>query len=196
MTYFCNECGRVITEDVYKYSRTHYSRPLCFEHQPKQAKKSHYNKPEPTPQALKLGNLLRSMGHKVEFEKYDGYKHIDIAIVDKKVNIEVDGGQHHGTEQALRDLKRTFYSWDKNFVTLRIPNCLTKDDTIKTTAEYIDKFLKKDRKQLEQEIRKEYEEEGNPIWEDVNNFISGASKVAIQMGEALGDALIGAIKKF
>lgn len=195
MAYFCNECGRVITEDIYKYSRTHYSRPLCFEHQPKQnqvTKKSQYNKPEPTLQALKLGNLLKSMGHRVEFEKYDGYKHIDIAIVNKKVNIEVDGGQHHGTEQALRDLKRTFYSWDKNFVTLRIPNSLTKDDTIKITAEYIDKFLHKDRKQLEQEIRKEYEEEGNLIWEDVNNFINSASIVISNVGKTFDNAL----KKF
>jgi hypothetical protein len=91
MTYFCNECDKVISEDVYKYSRVHYSRPLCFEHQPKSnltTKKSHYNKPEPTPQALKLGNLLKSMGHKVEFEKYDGYKHIDIAIVEAKLKVD------------------------------------------------------------------------------------------------------------
>lgn len=48
-------------------------------------------KPQSTREALRLGNLLKSMGHNVEFEKYDGYKHIDIAIVSKKVNIEVDG---------------------------------------------------------------------------------------------------------
>ncbi len=174
MGYFCNECHKPISEEVYKYSKEHFSRALCREHQSKPtAKKSYYKKPEPTPQALKLGNLLKSMGYKVEFEKYDGYKHIDIAIVNKKVNIEVDGGQHHGTQQALRDLKRTFYSWNKSFVTLRIPNCLTKDDTIEETARYIDKFLRKDRTQLEKEIKEEYIEEGNPIWEDVGNFING-----------------------
>jgi len=175
MTYFCSICNKVINNDVYRYSKSHYSRPLCFEHQPKSEKtsKQSYNRHEPTPEALKLGNLLKSMGHKVEFEKYDGYKHIDIAIVKSKVNIEVDGSQHHDKEQALRDLKRTFYSWDKNYVTLRIPNSLTRDDeTIKITAVYIDRFLKKDRNQLEKEIKQEYIEEGNPFWEDINNFIN------------------------
>jgi very-short-patch-repair endonuclease len=172
MGYFCNECGKTISEEVHRFSKDHYSRALCMEHQPKPANKSHYKKPEPTPQALKLGNLLKSMGHKVEFEKYDGYKHIDIAIVDKKVNIEVDGGQHQGKVQALRDLKRTFYSWNKSFVTLRIPNSLTKEETIEETAKYIDKFLRKDRAQLEKEIKEEYIEEGNPIWEDMSNFIN------------------------
>lgn len=177
MGYFCNECNKTIPEEVYKYSKEHFSRALCRDCQVdfkgKKVFEKKKNKPEPTPQALKLGNLLKSMGYKVEFEKYDGYKHIDIAIVNKKVNIEVDGGQHHGTQQALRDLKRTFYSWNKSYVTLRIPNCLTKEDTIEETAKYIDKFLKKDRTQLEREIKEEYIEEGNPIWEDVSNFING-----------------------
>jgi|GEM_PF-583527 len=179
MRYFCNECKKAIDEEVYNYSKEHYARALCREHQPNQAKKSFQNKKrhDPTPEALRLGNLLKSMGHKVEFEKYDGYKHIDIAIVEKKVNIEVDGNQHHEKQQALRDLKRTFYSWDKSFVTLRIPNSLTKEDTIKETAEYIDKFLRTDRTKLEKEIRREYEEEGNPIWEDVDNFVNGINKI-------------------
>ena len=145
-----------------------------------------YNrKPEPTPEARRLGELLKSMGYNVEFEKYDGFKHIDIAIVNKKVNIEVDGSQHHGTKQALRDLKRTFYSWDKNFVTLRIPNSLTKDDTIEETARYIDKFLKKDRIQLGREIKEEYIEEGNPFWEDVNNFVNGVNNIINNVSNAV-----------
>lgn len=155
-------------------------------------------KPEPTPEALRLGNLLKNMGYKVEFEKYDGYKHIDIAIVNKKVNIEVDGGQHHGTKQALRDLKRTYYSWNKNFVTLRIPNCLTRDDaTLKETAEYIDKFLKKDRTPLlEKEIREEYIEEGNPIWEDVDNFVNGVSDVINNVGKNVSSVVNSFSKGF
>jgi very-short-patch-repair endonuclease len=179
MTYFCSVCKRVISDDVYRYSRSHYSVALCRdhqqnpEHQTTQSIKSTNKKPEPTPEARRLGELLKKYGYKVEYEKYDGYKHIDIAIVNKKVNIEVDGGQHHGKEQALRDLKRTFYSWDKNYVTLRIPNSLTRDDeTIRITAEYIDRFLRKDRTQLEKEIKQEYIEEGNPFWEDINNFIN------------------------
>jgi very-short-patch-repair endonuclease len=190
MGYYCNKCNKKISEEMYKFSKDNFSRALCMEHQPKSTTKvSYQRKPEPTQQALKLGNLLKNMGHKVEFEKYDGYKHIDIAIVKSKVNIEVDGGQHHGKTQALRDLKRTFYSWDKNFVTLRIPNSLTEDDTIlRETAEYIDKFLKKGRtQQLEKEIREEYVEEGNPIWEDVTNFVNGMNNIISSVGNVLGN---------
>ena len=57
------------------------------------------NKSQPTLEALKLGKLLEKYGYKVEYEKYDGYKHIDIALVKYKVNIEVDGKQHHGKTQ-------------------------------------------------------------------------------------------------
>jgi very-short-patch-repair endonuclease len=152
------------------------------------------NKPEPTQQARRLGELLKNMGYKVEFEKYDGFKHIDIAIVNRKVNIEVDGGHHHGKTQALRDLKRTFYSWNKDFVTLRIPNSLTEDDTtLKETAEYIDKFLRKDRTQLDKEIREEYKDEGkdSSFWEDANNdfnnLVNGVNNLVNNMGSAVNN---------
>ncbi len=201
MDKFCNVCKKEITEEVYAYSMKNYSRALCREHQPNQIKKQYTpkRKPEPTPEALRLGNLLKSMGYKIEFEKYDGFKHIDIAIVDKKVNIEVDGSQHHGTKQALRDLKRTYYSWNKNFVTLRIPNSLTKEGTIEETAKYIDKFLKKDRGQLEKEIKKEYIEEGNPFWEDVNNFVNGVNNIINNVSDAVSSVsktFSSALKKF
>ncbi len=198
---FCNECNKPITDEVYNYSMKYYSRALCREHQPNPTKSSYTTKkkPEPTPEALRLGNLLKNMGYKVEFEKYDGFKHIDIAIVDKKVNIEVDGSQHHGTKQALRDLKRTYYSWNKNFVTLRIPNSLTKPDTIEETAKYIDKFLKKDRGQLEKEIKEEYVEEGNPFWEDVDNFVNGVNNIINNVSDAVSSVsktFNSALKKF
>ena len=161
------------------------------------------NKPKPTLQAEKLGELLKKYGYHVEFEKYDGFKHIDIAIVNKKVNIEVDGGHHHGKTQALRDLKRTFYSWNKDFVTLRIPNSLTEDDaTLKETAEYIDKFLKKDRTpQLEKEIREEYKEEGkdSSFWEDADNFVNGVNNVINNVSHAVNSmskTFSNALKKF
>jgi very-short-patch-repair endonuclease len=188
MGYYCSQCQDTISEKEFNYSKEHFSRALCRAHQINQSKKSYHNKPQATPEARRLGELLKKYGYHVEFEKYDGYKHIDIAIVKSKVNIEVDGNQHHSKEQALRDLKRTFYSWNKDYVTLRIPNSLTRDDTIEETAEYIDKFLKKNRIQLEKEIREEYVEEGNPIWEDVDNFINSASKLVSNVGNALSNA--------
>ncbi len=202
MDKFCSVCKKPIADDVYNYSIKYYSRALCREHQPNQTKSTYTNKkkPEPTPEALRLGNLLKNMGYKVEFEKYDGFKHIDIAIVDRKVNIEVDGNQHHGRTQALRDLKRTFYSWNKDFVTLRIPNSLTKDDaTLKETAEYIDRFLKKDRTQLGKEIKEEYIEEGNQFWEDLDNFVNGVNNIINNASNAVSSVsktFNSALKKF
>lgn len=194
MGYYCNRCNKAISEEVYNYSKEHFSRPLCRDHQSNnQTKKSYSKKPKPTPEAIRLGELLKNLGHYVEFEKYDGYKHIDIAIVKSKVNIEVDGSHHHGKTQALRDLKRTFYSWNKDFVTLRIPNSLTRDEeTLRETAEYIDMFLKKGRTQLEKEIKEEYIAEGNPFWDNIDNFINKVNNIATNVGNAFDKAL----KKF
>jgi very-short-patch-repair endonuclease len=103
-----------------------------------------HNSHQPTPEVKKLGKMLESYGWKVELEKFDGYKHIDIAIPEVKVDIEVDGNQHNWSRrQALADLKRTYYSFKKGYLTLRIPNVLVRDEeTAKTTANFIDKFLK------------------------------------------------------
>ena len=110
---YCNKCKKAVSEKEYEFSQTNFFKPLCRNCQP-------------TPEARKLGILLKKAGWRIEFEKFDGYKSIDIAIVEARVNIEVDGSQHNLDEkQALADLKRTFYSFKKGFVTLRIPNsCL------------------------------------------------------------------------
>jgi very-short-patch-repair endonuclease len=64
-----------------------------------------YKKPSPTPEAYMLGKLLQGYGWKAELEKWDGYKHIDIAITEVRVNIEVDGKHHRiDQDQAFRDL--------------------------------------------------------------------------------------------
>ena len=104
-----------------------------------------------TPEARQLGDLLRHYGWKVELEKWDGHKHIDIAIVECKVNIEVDGLQHgYSHKQALADLERTYYSFKKGYVTLRIPNVLVHDyEAQKITAELINKFLRTSADQLD-----------------------------------------------
>jgi len=102
-----------------------------------------YFKPKSTPEAIKLGNLLKEYGWYVEFEKWDGYKHIDIAITEARFNIEVEGSQHNlNSEQAFTDLMRDYYSEQKGFVTKRISNSLLRDDvTARETAKFIDKQL-------------------------------------------------------
>lgn len=97
---------------------------------------------EPTTEAKKLCSELIKLGYKAELEKWDGYKHIDIAIVPAKTNIEIDGSHHnYRANTALRDLERTFYSLEKGYITLRIPNSLVKYK-LAETVKYIDKILR------------------------------------------------------
>ena len=113
--------------------------PLCMNHQ--QWLNNIYSNSSTTPQAIELYFALRRRGVPAELEKWDGFKTIDIAVTQAMVNIEVDG-QHHNYshQQALSDLKRTFYSFQKGFLTLRIPNSLV-EWSIEETADYITEFL-------------------------------------------------------
>jgi len=145
---YCNECGKRISPEAYKYSREHFNRALCGQHQREARLGSKI-----TPQARTIGEILKQKGHNVEYEKWDHYKHIDIAITKCKVNIEIDGPQHNlDPKQALADLKRTYYSFKKGFITLRIPNCLVQTaELMQETANFIDEFLQESKGQLEEE---------------------------------------------
>ncbi len=163
MGYYCNKCEKGISPEEYKFSMKKYSRALCRNDQQSSDKISvkpriRHRSPNkktstPTHEATKLAEALKKLGLKPELEKFDGYKHIDIAIVTAKVNIEVDGGHHNTSEkQALADLKRTYHSFKKGYVTLHIPNCLVKNDkTIEETAAFINKFVRESLDQLESE---------------------------------------------
>ncbi len=97
---------------------------------------------QPTSEAKKLSNELIKLGYKAELEKWDGYKHIDIAIVPAKTNIEIDGSYHnYRANTALRDLERTFYSLEKGYITIRIPNSLIRYKLVET-VNYLNKILK------------------------------------------------------
>jgi len=138
MSYYCNICKKSITGPEYDFSMDNFNKALCRDHQP-------------TPEARKLGHALEDRGWDIEFEKLDGFKHIDIAITEAKVNIEVDGIHHHfNNEQALADLKRAFHSFKKGFLTIRIPNSLVRNQNIlEKTADYISRFLNESIEQLE-----------------------------------------------
>ena len=78
-----------------------------------------------TPETIKLCYALKGHSINALIDFWDGHKHIDIAIPQAKINIEVDGVQHNTSpRQALADLKRTYYSFKKGYFTLRIPNSL------------------------------------------------------------------------
>jgi very-short-patch-repair endonuclease len=77
----------------------------------------------PTRQAEALYNALIKKGIKCEKEKWDGFKHIDIAIPWAKLNIEIDGIQHYtDSRQVIADMSRTHYSQKKGYHTQRFPN--------------------------------------------------------------------------
>lgn len=134
---YCLECGDEISFKVYEYSINKFGVPLCIEDQ-------HWvieMETKTTEETLKLYFALKERNVPAEIEKNDGYKTIDIAVVEAKVNIEVDGQQHNfNPHQALADLKRTYYSFKKGYLTLRIPNTLIRWN-LEETADYITEFL-------------------------------------------------------
>lgn len=131
----CFECNRSLNPAVFNYSVNNFGIPLCIEHQDWVK----YMATQTTLETIRLYFELKKRGVPAEMEKFDGYKHIDIAIPEAKVNIEVDGGHHnYSTQQALADLKRTYHSFRRGFLTFRIPNSLVYDENVlNETADYI-----------------------------------------------------------
>ena len=135
----CVECKTKIDSVVFNYSTQNFRQPLCKNCQ--EWFKDILNYSSATNEAIALYFSLRKRGVPAILEKHDGYKTIDIAVPEAKVNIEVDGAQHSfNAQQALSDLKRTYYSFIKGYLTLRIPNSLAKSH-LEHTADIITEFL-------------------------------------------------------
>jgi very-short-patch-repair endonuclease len=76
-----------------------------------------------TLQAKALYYALKERGIEAELEVYDGYKHVDLAIMDAKIYIEIDGSQHStDPDQLNADLNRDYHSHKDGFVTKRYTN--------------------------------------------------------------------------
>ncbi|MBS3149685.1 hypothetical protein J4455_03250 [Candidatus Woesearchaeota archaeon] len=102
-----------------------------------------------TPEAIKLYTILIKMGFNAKLEQWDGFKHIDVAIPEAKINFEIDGMQHsYNEEQALADLKRTYYSFKKGYVTLHLPNKLIQEKPFET-AKYLKDVIETSNQQIE-----------------------------------------------
>lgn len=139
MNYFCTECYCSISYDVFQYSINNFNYPLCRNHQD-WIREMMWNNIT-TRQTINLYLALKSYGVPAEIEKFDSYKHIDIAIPSHKFNIEIDGKHHHyDSNQALRDLKRTYHSFRRGYFTIRVPNVLV-ERRLNDAVEYIIKFL-------------------------------------------------------
>ena len=134
-TNFCIECERDIYTNEFLYSVERFGIPLCREHQGW----IQFMSTQTTFEAIRLYFALKLRGVPAEMEKFDGFKHIDIAIPEAKINIEVDGGHHnYNDSQALADLKRTYFSFLKGYYTIRIPNSLVYNEyVLNETADFI-----------------------------------------------------------
>jgi very-short-patch-repair endonuclease len=121
----CFECLAQIESNELNYSVKKFGIPLCRSCQNKLSD----SLSKATDETKLLYFALRTKGVPAELEKWDGFKHIDIAITRSKLNIEVDGA-HHNTnlKQTLADLRRTYHSFKKGFFTLRIPNTILRDE--------------------------------------------------------------------
>ena len=124
----CLHCNSYVDKKVCKQSKTKYGFELCCDCQQKLIASN-----KGSIEAARLYLSLRKRSVPAELEKFNGYKTIDIAIVDAKVNIEVEGPrQQYKYKQALSDLKQTMYSFQDGYLTLRIPGALIKKNLEKT----------------------------------------------------------------
>jgi very-short-patch-repair endonuclease len=120
--YFCIVCKSKINKETYDYSYKNFNKALCKKHQ---GTKYHRD----------LFFALRKRGIPCEFEAYDGQKHVDIAIHDIKLYIEVDGEQHSiDSNQFLADLKRDKFSKEGSYQTRRFNNKII-DDYLEVIAD-------------------------------------------------------------
>lgn len=78
---------------------------------------------QPTQEEIDLKKALENLGVRVLSQVPDGHKHIDLAIPDARINIEVDGPKHlTDPNQIVKDLLRSHYSDDLGYFTIHIPN--------------------------------------------------------------------------
>jgi len=108
--YFCVWCKEPIHEKVFNFSKDKFGKPLCRKHQGTKFQK-------------KLFFALKEKNIDCEYEYWDGHKHVDIAIHDANLLIEVDGKHHYlDPEQFSADLKRTEYSSKDGYITRHFSN--------------------------------------------------------------------------
>lgn len=156
MAYYCNKCKEEISDNEAEYSTKNFSQFLCYTCQRTKDTPTHFNPKnkasEPTPEAKRLAKWLRKFGWNAQLEKWDKYKHIDIAITEIKANIEVDGVHHSlNRKQTFADGFRELYSEKKGYKTFRVSNSVLRDEysTEKYVKEILDKKLKLREKEIE-----------------------------------------------
>ena len=147
----CLKCHYSIYDSVADYSESRLGFKLCKNCQ-KWLKEAD---PVLTSESKLFFLGLRARGINAELEKFDGHKHIDIAITqaNSRLNIEIDGSHHYtDATQSFADFQRTYYSLLKGFVTIRLPNILVRERQ-NEVADFITELLEHKRKQQDILIR-------------------------------------------
>ncbi len=136
----CLNCHNSIDGNVYVYSRENYGYNICMRCQIWLDSQMEFT----TPEVVNLYFALKNRGFEPDMEKFDGHKHVDIVFERPKLHIEVDGIQYNqSTRQALSDLKRTFYSMQGGFLTIRIPNILVRNELTETVNYLVELILER-----------------------------------------------------
>jgi very-short-patch-repair endonuclease len=118
MGYHCSICKEPISKNDFERSMTNIGAALCLNHQR-----------VVTPQAIKLSKALKNLHIDHQLEFFDGFKHVDLAIPNAKMYIELDGTQHaFNPQQACIDDDRDQYSMRDGFITKRYPNSYIDSD--------------------------------------------------------------------
>jgi very-short-patch-repair endonuclease len=166
---YCSVCKRTISVGTYNYSKDKFGKALCREHQ---GKHDDAVIPKATTEARLLCDALRDRGFDVEKEKFDGFKHVDLAIAEAKIYIEVEGSHHNlNSEQALRDLKRAVYSSKDGYETISIPNSPIRE-RLDETADWLAIMLR-ERKHAIEYSQKKLEKNSNPVSRFLDVIING-----------------------
>ncbi|MET0464247.1 MAG: hypothetical protein ABW007_13875 [Chitinophagaceae bacterium] len=135
--HLCLNCNDALTAPEIYLSVNRLGHPLCTSCQDDLKAKLEQTSRE----TVKLYFLLKKRGIAVELEKDDRQNSIDIAIVNAKVNIEVDKPQtSYNRAKAIDELKRRYYSFEKGYYTLQIPNALVAYDQ-EDAVSFIEEFL-------------------------------------------------------
>jgi len=131
----CQNCSCQIDNHMLEYAMEHYGFALCISCQGWLKEKMD----ETSQETIYLYLSLRTRNVPAMLEKSAGRHTTDIAVAQAKVTIEVEGPQYH-PNQALSDLQKTYQTFKKGYLTLRIPHTLVKKN-LDETADCLTAFL-------------------------------------------------------
>jgi very-short-patch-repair endonuclease len=82
-----------------------------------------------TPNEINLYNALSRRSIKAELQHWDGHKHVDLAIIDPRIYIEVDEIQHFtDPHQIISDFERSHYSDVEGYHTFFVTDQILEDN--------------------------------------------------------------------